>query len=230
MNLAAWLSNYQNKNSIGSRLRARRIAPLLAMIRTTYAKHGYVNIIDVGGTIIYWNILPESLIEENRVTITLVNLPGSKLPTDTGAFRFVEGDGCDLSHYRDGQFHIAHSNSVIEHVGDWGRMASFASEIQRLAPNLFVQTPSFWFPIEPHFMTPFFHWLPKPLRISLLLRFNLGNHRRAHNVDGAVRAIESARLLDERMMKALFPNATILKERLLFLTKSLIAIRKENNQ
>ena len=47
-------------------------------------------------------------------------------------------------------------------------------------------------------MTPFFHWLPKPLRVSLLLRFNLGNHRRAHNVDGAVRAIESTRLLDER--------------------------------
>ena len=121
MNLAAWLSNYQNKNSIGSRLRARRAGPLVAMIRTTHARYGHVNIIDVGGTKTYWNIIPESLIEDNKVTITLVNLPGSKTPPDDGAFRFVEGDGCDLSHYRDGQFHIAHSNSVIEHVGDWGK-------------------------------------------------------------------------------------------------------------
>lgn len=218
-------TNYTNPGSLGSKLRAKRIAPLIAMIQHTYEREGKVDIVDVGGTQAYWTILPKEVLQQNRVKITVVNLPNSQLPLNQEHFQFVHGDGCNLHEFSDNSFHIAHSNSVVEHVGDWHHMINFAAEIRRLAPKLFIQTPYFWFPIEPHFMTPCFHWLPRPMRISLLMRFDLGNHQRATCVSQAAARLERYRLLDKQMLQALFPDTTIHHETLWGLTKSLIALR-----
>jgi hypothetical protein len=221
------IANYDSSGSVGSRLRAKRITPLIAMIRKIHQKCGEVQIIDIGGTRSYWNILPRNILEDHNTTITIINLPGSDLPPNEAHFKFAYGDGCHLDQFADYFFHIAHANSVIEHVGDWPHMVRFAQEIQRLAPNLFVQTPYFWFPVEPHFMTPFFHWLPRPLRISLIMRFALGNHTRSASVDAAAAKLERYRLLDQNMLQALFPKARIQREKVAGLTKSLIAIQKQ---
>lgn len=74
-------------------------------------------------------------------------------------------------------------------------------------------------------MTPFFQMLPKPMRVWLVLHFQLGHWPRAANVDAAVRQVERARLLDKRMFQALFPDAVIYTERLLGLPKSFVAIK-----
>jgi len=138
----------------------------------------------------------------------------------------LDGDACDLSSIADYSFDIVHSNSVIEHVGDWNRMLQFSKEIKRLAKNYYVQTPYFWFPIEPHCMTPIFHWLPKPIRVSLVMKFTLGHWGRQSTVSGAVHTVESARLLDIKMFRELFEESEITIEKLLFLPKSLIAIKR----
>jgi hypothetical protein len=52
---AKWFSNYDSKNSVGSRLRAKRVAPLLEMIKEVFSEHGFVNVIDMGGEENYWN-------------------------------------------------------------------------------------------------------------------------------------------------------------------------------
>ena len=218
--------DYGRPGSLRRKLRLRRLQPLLGMIAEQYGLHGNVTIIDIGGTQDYWKLLPEQFLLQHNVDITIVNIPGSHNLADHGMFRFVQMDGCDLSGFRDKSFHIAHSNSVIEHVGDWKRMRQFASELRRVATAYFVQTPGFWFPVEPHCMTPFFHWLPKPWRISLVMNFNLGHWKRQYSVDKAVETVESARLLDKRMVAELFDDAVIATERLLFLPKSYIAIRK----
>lgn len=209
--LARRLANYDNPQSVGSRFRAKRIAPLLAMIEDVFNQHGHVDLVDIGGTERYWGIIPPQFLDEHNVKITLVNLPGST--------------ACALTCFSDKSFHIAHSNSVVEHVGDWQRMTQFARELSRIATKYFVQTPNYWFPVEPHCMTPFFHWLPKPMRVWLVAHFRLGHWRRAASTDEAVRIVESARLLNRNMFQELFPDGDIGTERFLGLPKSLIAMK-----
>lgn len=226
--LSRSIADYSNPNSLGSRFRAARAAPLVSMINDVHKIRGEVRIVDIGGTPGYWKILPENFIESRHVHITMINLPGyaQPVPDEMQAyFSSQEGDGCDLKFANDKVFDIAHSNSVIEHVGDWDRMVRFAHEIRRVAPRYFVQTPNYWFPVEPHFMTPFFHWLPEPMRIAMVRKFNLGGWRRQESLDSAIRVVQDARLLTKPMMQALFPDALIRTERLLFLPKSLIAVK-----
>ena len=225
--LARWFSNYDNQKSPAAKLRRKRIAPLLKMIESIHENKGSVSIIDLGGTKSYWGIISSQYLSDHNVNITIVNLPGSAMPEDHAPFRFIEADACNLTRFDDKSFDIAHSNSVVEHVGDWGRMVKFAEELNRVSKCYFVQTPNYWFPIEPHFMTPFFHWLPKPTRLWLVSHFQLGHFRKAISIDEAVRCVESARLLNKKMLQALFADASIVTERLFFLPKSFVAIRNE---
>lgn len=224
--IARWFSNYDSRESLGSKLRARRIAPLLEMIEAAHAEHGAVEIIDLGGRENYWNIVPAGFLEQHRVSITIVNLPEGSMPEDHGIFRFAGADACNLSDLADHAFHIAHSNSVIEHVGDWQQMTRFAAELRRIAQKYFVQTPNYWFPVEPHFMAPCFQWLPKPMRVWLVMHFQLGHRQRAATIDEAIRSVESVNLLTRKMMQALFADAEIVTERLFLLPKSFIALRR----
>lgn len=198
--LAKWFSNYDNQKSLGSRLRARRIAPLLEMIESTYKDKGSVSIIDLGGTSNYWNIILGRYLNDYNVRITVVNLPDISVPEDYGSFRFIEADACNLSQFSDNSFDIAHSSSVVGHVGDWGRMVSFAEEVRRVSKRYFVQTPNYWFPIEPPCMTPFFHWLPKPARQWLVSNFQMGHWKKANSTDEAVRIVERDRLPNKKIM------------------------------
>jgi hypothetical protein len=224
--LAKAIANYGKKNSMGSRFRAKRVQPLINMIELNFRKYGVVNIVDVGGTEIYWNIVPEYYLDDHNVTITVVNLPSTNPPEDHGRFKFVSADACNLAIFPDTTFHIAHSNSVVEHVGDWERMLQFANEISRIAEFYFVQTPNFWFPVEPHCMTPFFHWLPKPIRVWMVLHFQLGDWEKANSISQAVISVERIRLLDKKMFQELFNDASVLTERFFLLPKSFIALRK----
>ena len=220
------LTDYSDPRSLASRLRKRRMARLVRLIEGCHARHGRVRVLDLGGTTEYWRLVSEEVLDANAVQVTLLNLPGEVAPTRDGRFEFVEADGCDLARYPDASFHIVHSNSVIEHVGDWPRMVAFAREVRRLAPSYFVQTPYFWFPVEPHWMLPVFHWLPRPVRVGLVRRFALGRAPRCRTVGEAVLHVDTARLLDRPMFRYLFPDAEHLTERVLGLPKSLIAVRE----
>lgn len=223
--LAKGIQDYDNEQSLGSQFRAKRIAPLLRMIESVSQEYGHVNIIDIGGTENYWKIVPQAYLEKHHVRITITNLPDKKLPEDHGPFCFVHANGCNLENFADNSFHIAHSNSVIEHVGDWQDMVQFTAELKRIAQKYFVQTPNFWFPIEPHCMTPFFHWLPRPIRIKLVMNFALGNWGKAASIHEAVRTVERIRLLDKTMFQELFNDANIKTEWFFLMPKSFIAVR-----
>ncbi|WP_414158943.1 glycosyltransferase [Pseudomonas sp. BNK-45] len=221
--LVRYLTDYDNPRALATRLRSRRIGPLRDMIEQAYARHGHVNLLDVGGTQKYWKILPATYLASRRVSITLLNTQPVRQPP-LHPFSALCADGCDLSQFENGVFHIVHSNSVIEHVGSPERVERFARELVRVAERYFIQTPDFWFPLEPHCMTPFFHWLPRRLRVGLVRQVALGHWQRAANHEQAEFLVDSVRLLTRRQMQVLFPTARIIRERILGLPKSLIAV------
>ncbi len=65
--------------------------------------------------------------------------------------------------FADGEFDLAYCSSVIEHIAPPQR-AAFAAELRRVARGWYVQTPALSFPIEPHALLPFAHWLPRAVR------------------------------------------------------------------
>ena len=217
-------NTYGDPQAASFRYRARRFAHLRPLIESVIARNGRCRIADIGGTEYYWNIFG-SYVEERPVEITLMNLeaPGVR----SRKFQSIVADATDLSAFDDHAFDLVHSNSVIEHVGSWDRMSRMAHHVRRLAPVYFVQTPNFWFPYEPHFRFPCFHWLPEQARAELLLRLNLGFGGRRPNYDAAMRGVQSAALLSKRQMRELFPDAQFVNERALGLTKSFMAIRDQ---
>jgi SAM-dependent methyltransferase len=76
---------------------------------------------------------------------------------------FVRADAAAGLPFADDEFDLVYCSSVIEHVAPEQREA-FAAELRRVGRGWFVQTPAFSFPIEPHALLPFAHWLPVGLR------------------------------------------------------------------
>lgn len=130
--LSSVLVDYSDPESFSSRLSKRRIGYLTSLIAKINGKKGSVRIIDVGGSRHYWSIVPFDFLKAHNVTITVVNLPGEIRETDDDIFAFADGNGCDLK-YDDLSFDLAHSNSVIEHVGRWKDMKAFAANIRRIS-------------------------------------------------------------------------------------------------
>ncbi len=72
----------------------------------------------------------------------------------------VRADGRELP-FADGEFDLGFSNAVIEHVaGGREGQRQFIAELCRVAGKVFVTTPNRLFPIDPHSLLPFVHWLP----------------------------------------------------------------------
>lgn len=224
------LADTRDERSLSTRFRKRRDKLLRAFIlERRAAVTGPFRILDLGGTADYWRRVGFDFLEANDIDITCVN----HIATEFGAseveavrLRCIVGDACAMTAHADNSFDFVHSNSVIEHVGRWPQMRAFANEVRRLAPAYYVQTPYFWFPIDPHFYrVPLFHWLPESLRLKLLQRFQVGWSPATRDVDAAMRIVMDVVLVDRQQFGALFPDADVIAERLALLPKSLIALR-----
>jgi ubiquinone/menaquinone biosynthesis C-methylase UbiE len=179
-------------------------------------------VLDVGGTPEFWNLLPAP------PRVTLLNTPRTRAEL-AGAASWVAGDGRALP-FRDRAFDIVFSNSVIEHVGDAQSQQRFAREVARVGRAYWVQTPNRWFPVEQHLLTPFVHWLPKPWQRWIVPRFTVwsavarpSEDRRRYYLE---HYLEEVRLLGTKEVRALFPGARLIRERVGGWTKSLVAMRK----
>lgn len=207
--------------SIGtSRFRAARFQHFLKLIETIPDTGKPLKILDVGGWSEYW--LDKRQLIRRPTEITLLNLTAAEAP----GYVSISGDARSMPGFADNAFDVVHSNSVIEHVGQWKDMLAMANEVRRIAPAYFVQTPYFWFPIEPHAHTPIIHWLPETWRLRIVMYRQCGPHwPKGETVDHAMRTIQDATLLDKKMFSALFPDAQIVPETVFGLTKSMMAIR-----
>jgi hypothetical protein len=226
MSILRRLAHYDDPTSLGFRLRRKRSERIRHLIEVVNAEMGRCRVLDIGGEVRYWRILEDTYLRQQHVSITLLNHSDEYVddPPDPSIYTCVLGDGCNLP-FPDYTFDIAHSNSVIEHVGGWKRKLRFAAETRRVAKRYYVQMPSFSFPYEPHYGVPLFQYLPEPARIWMLQHFALGQYPRVPDLPDAVRCHEDVRLISQRQFAFLFPDAAIEKERFLGLTKSLMAVR-----
>ena len=194
--------------------RRRRMRLFLARVHLDAT----TSVLDVGGYSAFW--------AGSGVAspITLLNLhpsPETDLPPN---HRAVPGDGTALP-YADGSFDLVFSNSVIEHVGTWEAQQKFAAECLRVGRTVWVQTPARSFPIEPHYLTPFIHYLPKRWRRRLLRRFTVWGWLTKPSPERVGEMLDEIRLLSRREMEQLFPGCEIIAEKVFGLTKSLTAFR-----
>jgi SAM-dependent methyltransferase len=134
---------------LASRARARRHERFFALTRLGQG----ARVLDVGCGQIGLRAFEPSL------DITGVDL--HERPEYPGPF--VRADAAAGLPFADGEFELVYCSSVIEHVPPARRVA-FAREIRRVGRGWFVQTPAWSFPLEPHALLPFAHWLPVGLR------------------------------------------------------------------
>jgi len=173
-------------------------------------------VLDVGGSLLNWQFSPI----RPRLTILNVTPPPESLPGDV---EWVIEDARDMP-FDDRSFDVVFSNSVIEHVGDFDDQKKCANEIRRVGQRYFVQTPNYYFPVEPHFITPFIHWLPRSVGRKLL--WLTARNIIIGNRSDTERLFQEVRLLKPNEMRELFPDAEIRFERFLGLPKSILAIKR----
>jgi Methyltransferase domain len=215
------LARADQAGSFSNRRRSRRFEAferLVAGLETD--RDQPVSILDIGGTNNFWE--QRGWAEREDTRIVTVNLAAEPRKHENIEPRV--GDATDLHDYADGSFDVVFSNSVIEHLRTFEAQRAMAREVHRLAARHWIQTPNYWFPIEPHYLTPAWHYLPEGVRVALLRRRRFGWRGPCPDEAQARRLVQEIRLMRRRELVALFPQSRIVEERFGPLVKSFVAV------
>lgn len=205
--------------SLGAKARMKR----WQLFRKAFPEIEQMRLLDLGGTVDTWRRAP---LRPLHVTILNLFEPGE---SDVDWITPVTGDACKAADGLtqaniEGTFDVVFSNSLVEHVGGHARRVELAEQVHKLAPRHWVQTPYRYFPLEPHWLFPGMQFLPVAARVSIAAHWPL-RHTRAQNVDEARFYVLWTELISATEMTDYFPTSTILHERVMGLTKSLIAVK-----
>lgn len=215
MNLFKRIADNSSHTSLAHSMRFKRYKYFMQMV---FELKKPLKILDIGGTQEYWERMG---LNDSEIQITLLNLSYQNVRSSD--FLSVVGDARDLSAYCDKSFDIVHSNSVIEHLFTKDSQILMAAEVRRTGKYYFIQTPNFFFPLEPHYVFPGFQFLPRKLKIWLVKNFSLGHVRRKTKIEEARMQVDEIRLLTIAEMKELFPDSRIWREKIGGFTKSMVA-------
>lgn len=222
--MQSWLKKIVDNRdpaSLSARFRRRRLALFLELASSFPPP---VTVLDVGGEQRFWEVM--HLAGNPSFRITLLNItPQSVTHANLNS---LAGDAADLSRFSDSQFDVAFSNSVIEHLGSVDRQQRMADEMRRIGRSYYVQTPNRRFPLEPHFLLPWYQYYPEWLQVGLLQRFRLGWYPPIPDVQAARQHVRSHHLLSEAELQRLFPGARIEKERVLGMVKSFVVVGQQS--
>ena len=189
-----------------------------------------LRICDLGGSRHFWDKLG---LDVPRQHITIYNISSGEtqaVNAQPGAAGQALADGGIQVLIYDGQhipvvdqhFDLLVCNSVLEHVPP-GQRAALVAEMRRVAKAVFCQTPARSFPIEPHFLMPFVHWLPRRWGYQLI---KLSPWRLLARPSAAdIHAYWwGTQLLNRLEIKNLFPNAKVQAETVLGWVKSFYVV------
>lgn len=221
-NLMRRLASVDTAGSFSNRSRARRFQAFEALVADVVESRAQtVAVLDIGGTNAFWE--HRGWAEREDVRVVTVNLVAERQKHDNIEPRV--GNATDLGEFDDESFDVVFSNSVIEHLGTFDAQQAMAHEVHRLAPRHWIQTPNYWFPVEPHFLTPGWHYLPEAARVALIRRRRFGWRGPCPDESQARRNVREIRLLRRSELAALFPHSRIVEERFGPLVKSFVAVR-----
>lgn len=203
------------EGSLGERRRASR----WEWFGRTFADIDSMSVIDLGGTVEAWQRAPI-----HPASVHVINLESGDAEVPPW-IRTDIADACNLPpHIINGNYDLVFSNSVLEHVGGYSQRQQFADAVHKLADRHWVQTPYRYFPIEPHWLFPGFQFLPLSVRATVSQRWPL-SHNQSKERERNIHRAMSVELLSRTEMGLHFPHSTIGAERMLGMTKSLIAIK-----
>lgn len=214
--------NYKEGRGAAFHFRQKRGALFKEFVGKNFAARPSLRIIDLGGTEEFWISVGYDYLRERNIFIDLLNVFPVEVK-NPDLFRAIQGDACTF--VPDDRYDLCFSNSVIEHVGEMRRILGFRDTVNRVADSYFIQTPNFYFPIEPHFVFPGFHWLPKAVQVILARKFSLGHMPKSPDLLEAYLSVESCNILRRSVFEAVFPDADIVPERFLGFCKSMIAVK-----
>lgn len=204
-------------DSWASKLRKKRFSLFTSILDSMPSP---IKILDVGGTISFWENLGFLNEEVKDVEITLLNVKFIETSSTHPKIKQVVGNATNMAKFQSNEFDIVFSNSVIEHVGDYEQQRQMATEVMRVGKKYFVQTPNLFFPIEPHFVFPLFQFMPINIRVWLLTNFALGWYDKVSDKQLARSIATSIKLLNKSKFLNLFPEAQLYEEKFFGLTKS----------
>ena len=217
LRLRGAVADHASPTSLAARMRGRRWDLFLRRFPDVAG----MRVLDLGGTAGAW-----AAAKAHPRHVTLLNM-ADQPPAGEGWITQVRGDACDpppeVTRQR---FDLVYSNSTIEHLGGHARRAAFAEVVHAAAEHHWVQTPNRYFPVEPHWLFPGFQFLPVPARAFVSRNWPLGWYSRPGGEKAAVvEGVLEIELLGATEMRQYFPQSEIVAERLLGLTKSLVAVR-----
>lgn len=218
ISLLRQLASGSDANSFSNRMRTARFRRFEGLVSSLPRP---LRILDVGGTNEFW---------ENRgwagradAQIFSMNLTAEAQVHEN--VHPLSGDATDLSMFAEGSFDVVFSNSVIEHLFTFENQRKMAAEVQRVGKAYWVQTPNFWFPMEPHFHVPGWQWLPVALRVAMIRRWRCGWRGPYSDKEVAKRYVGEVRLLSRRELELIFPGGLLEPEKLGPFVKSWIVTK-----
>lgn len=204
------------KTSFNQKFREKRFKNFLELLSKVDSGNP-IRILDVGGLEVYWDSM--NFTGYDNVHITLLNL--EEVPTKGANFKSMKGDATNLSMFKDNEFDIVFSNSVIEHLYTFENQLKMANEARRVGRYYYIQTPNYYFPFEPHWLFPLFQYFPFRLKLFLTMNFNLGHYKKITDRNLATNIVNEVTLLTEKEMRKLFPDGKLYREYFGGLVKSI---------
>lgn len=205
----------EEKDSLGNWFRNKRFKFFFDKINLMDKP---ISILDLGGKVKFWE--NRNLSGNHNFLITIINLESEK-----SVYPNIEtkvGNILELKSFKKNSFDIVFSNSVIEHLHNFQNQKKMASEILRIGKKHIIQTPNKYFFIEPHYMFPFFRYLPSKIQYKILTKTKLSRLRK-WDKKFARQYLKEIRLLTVNEMKEIFPRSKIYQEKFFGMSKSFTA-------
>lgn len=131
---------------------------------------------------------------------------------------FFIGEGQFLP-FRDNSVDIVSMISLLEHVEDPQAIIKEAKRVCR--SGYFVEVPYFYFPFEPHYLLPFFQYVPETIKRFLIIKLGLTIGWISRGNYGPIKLFTEARL------RNLCPDAKIQYFKVMGIPIDLIAFGKK---